>query len=119
VHRDLKPENLLLSDPSDTAILKIADFGLSAVIFASEAAQPEMESASTTPNKHVKEQTNNSKTSSSKSPQHSTVFSTPSRNLSAQIDNSPASLRRLKSVVGSPHYIAPEIANGGNPSAKN
>jgi serine/threonine protein kinase len=36
VHRDLKPENLLLSDPSDSAILKIADFGLSAVVFASE-----------------------------------------------------------------------------------
>jgi len=36
VHRDLKPENLLLSDPSDSAILKIADFGLSAVVFATE-----------------------------------------------------------------------------------
>lgn len=36
MHRDLKPENLLLSDPSDSAILKIADFGLSAVVFASE-----------------------------------------------------------------------------------
>lgn len=37
VHRDLKPENLLLSDPSDNAILKIADFGLSAVVFATES----------------------------------------------------------------------------------
>jgi serine/threonine protein kinase len=36
-HRDLKPENLLLSDPSDSAILKIADFGLSAVLFAAES----------------------------------------------------------------------------------
>ena len=36
VHRDLKPENLLLSDPTDAAILKIADFGLSAVVFATE-----------------------------------------------------------------------------------
>ena len=33
-HRDLKPENLLLSDMSDHATLKMADFGLSAVIFA-------------------------------------------------------------------------------------
>jgi serine/threonine protein kinase len=39
VHRDLKPENLLLSDPTDTAILKIADFGLSAVVFATEGAE--------------------------------------------------------------------------------
>jgi serine/threonine protein kinase len=35
-HRDLKPENLLLSDLGDHAILKLADFGLSAVIFAME-----------------------------------------------------------------------------------
>lgn len=39
VHRDLKPENLLLSDNSDSAILKIADFGFSAVIFASENSE--------------------------------------------------------------------------------
>lgn len=36
VHRDLKPENLLLSDNSDSAILKIADFGFSAIVFASD-----------------------------------------------------------------------------------
>jgi serine/threonine protein kinase len=36
VHRDLKPENLLLSEPGGGAILKIADFGLSTVVFASE-----------------------------------------------------------------------------------
>ena len=30
-HRDLKPENLLLDDGDDGAILKIADFGLSAL----------------------------------------------------------------------------------------
>jgi len=29
VHRDLKLENLVLSDPSDSALVKIADFGLS------------------------------------------------------------------------------------------
>lgn len=28
VHRDLKPENILLSDATDQAIIKIADFGL-------------------------------------------------------------------------------------------
>lgn len=38
-HRDLKPENILLSELSDHAILKLADFGLSAVIFAIEDGQ--------------------------------------------------------------------------------
>jgi len=32
IHRDLKPENLLLTDDSDEADLKIADFGLSEVM---------------------------------------------------------------------------------------
>ena len=31
-HRDLKPENLLLANEGDEAILKIADFGLSALL---------------------------------------------------------------------------------------
>lgn len=31
VHRDLKPENILLSDNSDNAVIKIADFGLSKI----------------------------------------------------------------------------------------
>ena len=30
-HRDLKPENLLLADPDDSSVLKIADFGFSAL----------------------------------------------------------------------------------------
>ena len=29
VHRDLKPENILLSDDTDDALIKLADFGLS------------------------------------------------------------------------------------------
>jgi len=61
-HRDLKPENLLLADNEDHPVLKIADFGLSALfrngVLPSEAEQ---------------------------------------------------SIRRLRSVVGSPHYVAPEI----------
>jgi len=34
VHRDLKPENLLLSDPSDQAEVKVADFGLAKILGA-------------------------------------------------------------------------------------
>jgi len=32
VHRDLKPENLLLSDKTDRALIKVADFGLSKMV---------------------------------------------------------------------------------------
>lgn len=36
IHRDLKPENLLYLDQSDNAALKIADFGLSKMLYAEE-----------------------------------------------------------------------------------
>ena len=70
-HRDLKPENLLLSDAGGGAVLKIADFGLSAAfaIAANGAAEEKTEGHGT-----------------------------------------PISMRRLRSVVGSPHYVAPEVS---------
>ena len=93
LRRDLKPENLLLSDGSESAVLKvrqgqtraceesacdlstrcaqIADFGLSAA-FAIAAGSDDDEKAS------------------------------------ALSPHSPR-VRRLKSVVGSPHYVAPEV----------
>ena len=71
-HRDLKPENLLLSDGSEGAELKIADFGLSAA-FAIAAGSDDDEKGSAIGSPH--------------SPR----------------------VRRLKSVVGSPHYVAPEV----------
>ena len=37
-HRDLKPENILMSDNSDTATLKIVDFGLSKIIGPNETS---------------------------------------------------------------------------------
>jgi calcium/calmodulin-dependent protein kinase I len=36
VHRDLKPENILLADPSETALVKIADFGFAKMIQSTE-----------------------------------------------------------------------------------
>ena len=90
-HRDLKPENLLLSDLSDAALLKIADFGLSELIFhADDVNSFELEA----PNK---------------------ASGPPSGKLSPTSGPSTPklTLKRLKSIVGSPHYVAPEITSQG------
>ena len=38
-HRDLKPENLLYSDATDSAVLKVADFGLAKLVKENEMMQ--------------------------------------------------------------------------------
>jgi len=73
-HRDLKPENLLLSDGTEGAVLKIADFGLSAA-FAIAAGGGDVDEA--------------------KVPAVAVMC---------------PNVRRLRSVVGSPHYVAPEVS---------
>ena len=147
VHRDLKPENLLLSDATEDAILKIADFGLSAVVFAVEGAdvasakgtgQSNLGSASpncatgvnVTPTYHDdviliepgRHRTENASISlgpplSPGIPEVLLESNTDRENsISIQEDlRSPdvLNLRRLRSVVGSPHYIAPEVTGGG------
>lgn len=89
VHRDLKPENLLLSDSSESAVLKIADFGLSAVTFAAESIIDNSFSVTNTNNNDALID----------------AFS------SINVNGAPVTpnLRRFKSVVGSPHYTAPEV----------
>ena len=118
VHRDLKPENLLLSDPSESAILKIADFGLSAVVFASEGVGSDhngvgvkdMEEITSLGNS-VQGKLNVMGTWQHPSAVNGTIAVGPPPNLSAHSLTTPVPLRRLRSVVGSPHYIAPEIVN--------
>lgn len=79
-HRDLKPENLLLQDSADRGtILKIADFGFSAR-FAMAAGNDDNWSN----NSHF-------------------------HNDGSSYPTSGSPVRILKSIVGSPFYVAPEI----------
>lgn len=100
VHRDLKPENLLLSDGSDHAILKIADFGLSAVILSAESQNQEVVQVNTVGTLPCSFDLGigNEKTTA------------PSGHGKLTGGGEIPPLRRLRSVVGSPHYIAPEIS---------
>ena len=119
VHRDLKPENLLLSDPSESAILKIADFGLSAVVFASEGSDhngvgvKDMEEINSLGHSSVQGKLNVMGTwqHQSTAAVNGTIAVGPPPTLHAHSLTTPVPLRRLRSVVGSPHYIAPEIIN--------
>lgn len=118
-HRDLKPENLLLSDSSDGAILKMADFGLSAVIFAAEQSSPKNENEISISNNH------NPQTPPPRGQQNNNFnYQNKERNSANSLNNynynynnnglSMSEVKRLKSVVGSPHYVAPEITTSQN-----
>jgi len=150
----------LLSDPSDQALLKIADFGLSAVVFAAEGtdtvagtsaaatsgASPAalaLAQGSLSPVEDVVlldcDSVKSCADDFASADGHGSLGPpltlapltleppssplTPSRNSSQYVYNSSGfaiespglvQLRRLKSVVGSPHYIAPEVSNSGS-----
>jgi len=126
-HRDLKPENLLLSDSSENAVLKIADFGLSAAFAI--AAEGGDEEKLNSDNSELAvlgvEGSGHGHSSGHGGPQPHTAL-TPNRTPGVSVDtsrstqhgphgsprmspHSPMGMRRLRSVVGSPHYVAPEV----------
>lgn len=76
-HRDLKPENLLLADHGEHPILKIADFGFSAMLQTDDDV--------------------------------SAPLSQLSIQGGQQRQNQGRDVRRLRSCVGSPYYVAPEV----------
>ncbi|GAB5034099.1 camk camkl protein kinase [Nannochloropsis oceanica] len=90
-HRDLKPENLLLSDGREGAVLKIADFGLSAAFAIAADAGGDAK---------VSDERGLGKGGA--------AGEGGSGGLSSLMQHQQY-VRRLKSVVGSPYYCAPEV----------
>ena len=108
-HRDLKPENLLLSDASEGALLKIADFGLSAAMFFADEQNEESKGTRTRAAADVHNNT--------------AVHSPSNANNGSKQQTTPVTpvpaFRRLRSVVGSPHYVAPEVTASGTNVGRN
>lgn len=107
-HRDLKPENLLLQDNTEGGtILKIADFGFSARFALAENS---VDDDSNREDWKQRNDMNASEAAHSRQQQQQQVVHTsltPVAPASYLEEYSP--MKVLKSVVGSPFYVAPEV----------
>lgn len=129
-HRDLKPENLLVHTGEDgEATLKIADFGLSASFGSNGRTQRGYDDtigSLGSPTSQNSGEDRDGALSPSSQISNTSVKSPIDRFASAisfltcgamenlcapgiPADTGPSILRRMTSVVGSPHYVAPEI----------
>ena len=110
-HRDLKPENLLLSDISDQAVLKIADFGLSTEVFARPRSNS-MDTLEDVDNEKYRMSDPHDQCQSSDGVGDcaKSDVELDCEEFEMDVAGSPI-LKRLRSVVGSPHYVAPEISS--------
>lgn len=131
-HRDLKPENLLVHNSrSGDCVLKIADFGLSAAFGPNSALQGDQDTVVESLLSGYDGGRTEAETLPPPTPARSQPPSAPSPmerigtalsyltcgamediipcNPRTELDDGPSPLKRMTSVVGSPHYVAPEI----------
>lgn len=109
-HRDLKPENLLVHNGNDgESTLKIADFGLSAAFGDTINPLPK-DGLVTEPVPDEAVAGSPTKQAMGNFASALSFLTCGAMDLCANgYDDGPAALRRMTSVVGSPHYVAPEI----------
>ena len=137
-HRDLKPENLLVHNSrTGDCVLKIADFGLSAAFGPNSLSQTQADQETVvesliapptvgrTHNPGSSDQTKGPQSPSPMKQQVEKLLNAGGNALAfltcgavddilchprvREVDGGPSPLKRMTSVVGSPHYVAPEI----------